>query len=66
MLTPIITGRATDIPQTFVIFAILAGAAVGEWLGLVVSIARVAALRVFTRRVLVPVVRRWTSATLVC
>ena len=63
VLTPIIMRRATDIPQTLVIFAILAGAAVGGLLGLVVSIPLVAALRVFVLRVLVPVVRRWTGAT---
>ncbi len=62
VLTPIIMRRATDIPQTLVIFAILAGAAVGGLLGLVVSIPLVAALRVFVLRVVVPVVRRWTGA----
>ncbi len=62
VLTPIIMRRATDIPQTLVIVAILAGAAVGGLLGLVVSIPLVAALLVFTRRVLAPVVRRWTGA----
>lgn len=62
VLTPIIMRRSTDIPQTLVIFAILAGAAAGGLLGLVVSIPLVAALRVFVLRVLVPVVRRWTGA----
>ncbi len=62
VLTPIIMRRSTDIPQTLVIFAILAGAAVGGLLGLVVSIPLVAALRVFVLRVVVPVVRRWTGA----
>lgn len=62
VLTPIIMRRQTDIPQTLVIFAIIAGAAVGGVLGLVVSIPLVAALRVFVLRVVVPVVRRWTGA----
>ena len=62
VLTPIIMRRSTDIPQTLVIFAIIAGAAVGGLLGLVVSIPLVAALRVFVLQVMVPVVRRWTGA----
>ena len=62
VLTPIIMRRTTAIPQTLVIFAILAGAAVGGLLGLIVSIPLVAALLVFTLRVLVPIVRRWTGA----
>lgn len=62
ILTPNIMRRQTDIPQTLVIFAILAGGAVGGLLGVVVSIPLVAALRVFVLEVVVPVVRRWTGA----
>ncbi|HEY0778110.1 MAG TPA: hypothetical protein VGD56_09110 [Gemmatirosa sp.] len=62
LLTPVIMRRATDIPQTLVLFAVLADTALRGRLGRVVSIPPVASLRVFTRRVLVPAARRWTGA----
>lgn len=62
LLTPHIMRRQTDIPQTVVLFAVLAGGAVGGLLGILVSVPLTAALRVLVLRVVVPVVRRWTGA----
>lgn len=62
LLTPNIMRGQTDVPQTLVIFAIVAGGAIGGLLGVLVSIPLAAALRVFVLQVVVPVVRRWTGA----
>lgn len=62
LLTPLIMRRQTDVPQTLVIFAVVAGGAIGGLLGVLVSIPLAAALRVFALEVVVPVVRRWTGA----
>ena len=62
LLTPNIMRRQTDVPQTLVIFAVVAGAAIGGLLGVLASIPLVAALRVLTLEVVVPAVRRWTGA----
>lgn len=63
LLTPNIMRRQTDMPQTLVIFAIVAGGAVGGVLGVLVSIPLAAALRVFVLQVLVPMVRSSTGAS---
>jgi predicted PurR-regulated permease PerM len=62
LLTPLIMRQQTDVPQTLVIFAVVAGGAIGGLLGVLVSIPLAAALRVFALEVVVPVVRRWTGA----
>lgn len=61
-LTPTVMRRQTDVPQTLVIFAVVAGGAIGGLLGVLVSIPLAAALRVLVVEVVVPVVRRWTGA----
>ena len=63
LLAPNIMRRQTDVPQTLVIFAVVAGGAIGGLLGVLVAIPLAAALRVLVMRVVVPVVRRWTGAT---
>ncbi|MGI8547980.1 MAG: AI-2E family transporter [Gemmatimonadaceae bacterium] len=62
ILTPNIMGRQTDIPQTLVIFAVVAGGALGGLLGVLTSIPLAAAVHVLVLQVVVPVVRRWTGA----
>ncbi|HET9454041.1 MAG TPA: AI-2E family transporter [Gemmatimonadaceae bacterium] len=62
LLTPNIMRSQTDMPQTVVLFAVMAGAAVGGLLGVLVAVPLAAALRVLALRVLVPVIRRWTGA----
>lgn len=58
LLTPNIMRRQTDVPQTLVIFALLAGGAVGGLLGVLASIPLAAALHVLAVRVVAPAVRR--------
>ena len=62
LLTPNIMRKQTDMPQTLVIFAVIAGAAMGGLLGVLAAIPAAAALRVLTLEVAVPAVRRWTGA----
>lgn len=63
LLTPNIMRSQTDMPQTLVIFAVVAGGAVGGLLGLLASIPLAAGLRVFVLKAVIPVIRRWTGAT---
>ena len=62
LLTPNIMRRQTDMPQTLVIFAVLAGGALGGLLGILAAIPLVAALRVVVVRVVAPAIRRGTGA----
>ena len=62
VLTPNIMRRQTDMPQTLVIFAVLAGGAIGGLLGILAAIPLVAALRVIVIRVVAPAIRRGTGA----
>lgn len=62
LLTPNIMRRQTDMPQTVVLFAVLAGAAIGGLLGVLAAVPLAAGLRVLVVRLVVPAVRRWTGA----
>lgn len=62
VLTPNIMRRQTDMPQTLVIFALLAGGAVGGLLGVLAAIPAAAGLRVLVLRVVAPAIRRATGA----
>lgn len=62
LLTPNIMRQQTDIPQTLVIFAVVAGGALGGLLGVLTSIPLAAAVHVLVLQVVVPMVRRWTGA----
>ena len=62
LLTPNIMRRHTDVPQTLVLFAVIAGGAMGGILGILASIPLAAALRVFLLRVVVPEARRRAGA----
>ena len=62
LLTPNIMRSQTDMPQTVVLFAVMAGAAIGGLLGVIAAVPLAAALRVLTLRIVVPIVRRWTGA----
>lgn len=62
LLTPNIMRSQTDMPQTVVLFAVMAGAATGGLLGVIAAVPLAAALRVLTLRAVVPIVRRWTGA----
>ena len=62
LLTPNIMRSQTDMPQTVVLFAVMAGGAIGGLLGILAALPLAAALRVLTLRLVVPVVRRWTGA----
>jgi predicted PurR-regulated permease PerM len=62
ILTPNIMESQTNVPQTLVIFAIAAGAALGGVLGILASIPTAAALHVFALRVLAPMERREVGA----
>lgn len=50
LFTPNIMRRQTDVPQTPVLFAVIAGAAIGGVVGIVASIPVAAAMRAFLRR----------------
>ena len=62
ILTPVIMRRQTDVPQTLVLFAVVAGGLTGGVLGVLAAIPLVAALRVVALRAVVPAVRSWTGA----
>ena len=62
VLTPNIMRRQTDMPQTLVILALLAGGAVGGLLGVLAAIPAAAGLRVLVIRVIAPALRRATGA----
>lgn len=62
LLTPNIMRSQTDMPQTVVLFAVMAGAATGGLLGVIAAVPLAAALRVLTIRAIVPILRRWTGA----
>jgi predicted PurR-regulated permease PerM len=62
ILTPNIMESQTDVPQTLVIFAIAAGAALGGLLGVLAALPLAAALRVFVLRVVAPTEREIVGA----
>ena len=62
LLTPNIMRRQTDVPQTVVLFAVIAGGAMGGILGILASIPLAAAVRVFLLRVVAPAARRRAGA----
>lgn len=62
LLTPNIMRRQTDVPQTLVLFAVIAGGTMGGVLGILASIPLAAAVRVFLLRVVVPAARRRAGA----
>ncbi|SRR5581483_836247 len=62
LLTPNIMSKQTHTSQALVIFALLAGAAVGGLLGALVAIPVAGALQVFTVEVLAPAIRRRSGA----
>lgn len=63
LLTPNIMRRETEVPQTLVIFALLAGGAVGGLLGVLVALPLAGAVRVFVLQVLAPAIRRRVGAS---
>lgn len=62
LLVPYVMRSQTDIPPLLVIFAIIAGFAIGGILGALVAIPLSGALRVLALRVALPIFRRWTGA----
>lgn len=62
LLTPNIMRRQTDVPQLLILFALLAGGAVGGILGALVAIPLAGAARVLVLRVVTPLVLEWTGA----
>jgi putative heme transporter len=62
LVTPNVMSRETRSSQALVIFALVAGAAVGGLLGAIVAIPVAAALQVLVLRVIAPAVRRRTGA----
>lgn len=62
LLTPNIMKSQTHVPQALVIFALVAGAAVGGLLGVLVALPLAGALRVFVLEVVAPLVRRRMGA----
>ncbi len=62
ILTPNIMESQTDVPQTLVIFAIAAGAALGGILGVLAALPLAAAIRVFVLRVVAPTEREIVGA----
>jgi predicted PurR-regulated permease PerM len=62
LVTPNVMSRETQSSQALVIFALLAGAAVGGLLGAIVAIPVAGALRVLVLRVIAPAVRRRSGA----
>lgn len=65
VLTPNIMRRQTQVPQTLVLFALVAGAGLGGLLGALVAIPIAAALRVFVLSIVAPAVRRYTGAVVI-
>lgn len=61
-IAPNVLSRETRTSQALVIFALLAGAAVGGLLGAIVAIPLAGALQVLVLRVIAPAVRRKTGA----
>ncbi|HET8622741.1 MAG TPA: AI-2E family transporter [Gemmatimonadales bacterium] len=61
-IAPNVLSRETRTSQALVIFALVAGAAVGGLLGALVAIPLASALQVFVVRVLAPAIRRRTGA----
>ena len=62
MLMPTIMRRQTDVPQTFVLLAVIAGGAVGGTVGVLAAIPFAAGARVVVLQAVVPALRRWTGA----
>jgi predicted PurR-regulated permease PerM len=62
ILTPNIMRSQTEVSPLMVIFAILAGSALGGLMGAIVAIPVMAALRVFIEEVVAPAIRRQTGA----
>jgi predicted PurR-regulated permease PerM len=62
IVTPNVMRRETRSSQALVIFALLAGAAVGGLLGAIVAIPLAGALQVLVLRVVAPAIRRRTGA----
>jgi predicted PurR-regulated permease PerM len=62
LVTPNVMSRETRSSQALVIFALLAGAAVGGLLGAIVAIPVASALQVLVLRVIAPAVRRRAGA----
>jgi len=58
LLAPNIMRRQTDVPQLLVLFALLAGTAVGGLLGALVAIPRAGSLKVVVMRIIAPALRR--------
>lgn len=58
LLAPNIMRRQTDVPQLLVLFALLAGTAVGGLLGALVAIPLAGALKVVVMRIIAPALRR--------
>ena len=61
-INAVIMESQTDVPQTLVIFAITAGAALGGLLGVLTALPLAAALRVFILRVVAPTERDMVGA----
>lgn len=62
VLTPYIMRRQTEVPGALVLFALLAGSAVGGLLGALVALPVAGAVRIFAVQVIAPAVRRRTGA----
>jgi predicted PurR-regulated permease PerM len=62
VLLPNLMARQAAIPPLLVLFALAAGAATGNVLGVLLAIPLAGACRVITLRLLVPMVRGWTGA----
>jgi putative heme transporter len=62
ILTPNIMRSQTEVSPLMVIFAILAGSALGGLMGAIVAIPVMAAIRVFVEEVVAPAIRRQTGA----
>jgi len=58
LLAPNIMRRQTDVPQLLVLFALLAGTAVGGLLGALVAIPLAGAVKVVAMRIIAPALRR--------
>jgi predicted PurR-regulated permease PerM len=63
VLTPKIMESQTRVPAALVLFAIVAGGAVGGLLGILVAVPTAAALRVLIVELIAPAQRRWSGIT---
>jgi predicted PurR-regulated permease PerM len=63
ILTPKIMESQTRVPAALVLFAIVAGGAVGGLLGILVAVPTAAALRVLVVELIAPAQRRWSGIT---